>query len=149
MKPGLSIGDRSTFSRVIRPDEIVPRLFSDARVMDDMPQVLASAYMIGLFEWACVEQLAPFYDEGEGTLGVGFDLTHIAPTPPGLTVTVDTEITKIDEKTIEFHVCGHDGHDTIGEGRHKRAVVQWERFEKRLQSKSADGHSSVETQEAK
>ena len=122
-----------TFHQLI---EVVPHLFSDARVMDDMPHVLASAFMIGLFEWACVEQLAPFYEQGEGTLGTGFEITHISPTPPGLTVTVETEVTSLDGKFIGFHVRGHDGCDLIGEGRHTRALVQWDRFEKRLQGKT-------------
>ncbi len=128
MRDGLSIGGRATFRRVVRPEEVVPRLFPDARVMDDMPHVLASAYMIGLFEWACVEQIAPFYGAGEGSLGTGFELTHVSPTPPGLMVTVESEITEWDGKFIWFAVRGHDGQDLIGEGRHQRAVVQWDKF---------------------
>ncbi|MEV8465291.1 thioesterase family protein [Fluviibacterium sp. DFM31] len=135
MKPGLQIGARASFSRVIRPEEVVPRLFPDARVMDDMPEVLSSAYMIGLFEWACVEQLAPFYEDGECSLGTAFDLTHCAPTPPGLTVTVDTEVQSIDGNFIWFKVRGHDGHDLIGEGRHLRGLIGKERFEKRVAAK--------------
>ncbi|MBE3638732.1 thioesterase family protein [Mangrovicoccus algicola] len=135
MRPGLCIGDRATFSRVIRPSEVVPRLFADARVMDPMPHVLASACMIGLFEWACVEQIAPFYEAGEGSLGTGFEMTHVAPTPPGLTVTVETEIEQIDGKFIWFRVRGHDGQDMIGQGRHQRAVVQWDRFNTRVAGK--------------
>lgn len=136
MKPGLSIGDRTSFTRVIRPEEVVPLLFSDARVMDNMPHVLASAYMIGLFEWACVEQIAPYYEDGEVSLGTAFDLTHSAPTPPGLTVTVDTEVVNIDGNFIWFNVRGHDGYDLIGEGRHMRALIQKDRFDKRVLAKT-------------
>ncbi|MGB0658898.1 MAG: thioesterase family protein [Mangrovicoccus sp.] len=136
MKDGLIIGAKASFSRVIRPEEVVPRLFPDARVMDDMPEVLASAYMIGLFEWACVEQVAPFYEAGEGSLGTGFELTHVAPTPPGLTVTVETEIAEFDGKFIWFKVRGHDGQDVIGEGRHQRAFVKWDRFNAKVAAKS-------------
>lgn len=135
MRAGLAIGDRTTFRRVVRPEEVVPRLFADARTMDDMPHVLASAYMVGMFEWACVEQIAPFYETGEGSLGTGFELTHVAPTPPGLMITVDTEIESIDGKFIWFKVRGHDGIDMIGEGRHQRAVVDWERFNLRVSKK--------------
>lgn len=139
MRPGLEIGARSVFRRVVRPEEVVPRLFSDARAMDGMPHVLASAYMIGLFEWACVEQIAPFYEDGEGSLGTGFELTHVAPTPPGLMVTVETEIESMDGKFIWFKVRGHDGQDMIGEGRHQRAVVQWDRFTQKVASKRQAG----------
>ncbi|MFD0978534.1 thioesterase family protein [Tropicimonas aquimaris] len=137
MKPGLSIGDTAQFSRVIQPEEVVCRLFPDARIMDDMPEVLASAYMIGLFEWACVEQLAPYYEEGEGSLGIGFELSHVSPTPPGLTVTVDTEVEEIDGRFITFRVRGHDGQDMIGAGRHKRAVTRWNNFNAKVAAKAA------------
>jgi fluoroacetyl-CoA thioesterase len=142
MKPGLEIGARTSFTRVIRPEEVVPRLFPDARVMDDMPDVLASAYMIGLFEWACGEQLAPFYETGEVSLGTAFDMTHSAPTPPGLTVTIDTEVQSIDGNFIWFKVRAHDGHDLIGEGRHMRALVQKTRFDKRVAGKLAGGEAA-------
>lgn len=137
MKPGLAIGDRATFTREVRPDEVVCRLFPDARIMDGMPEVLASAYMIGMMEWACVEHIAPFYEEGEGSLGTGFEMTHVSPTPPGLQVTVETEIESIDGKFIWFRVRGHDGQDMIGEGRLQRAVVRWEKFNARVAGKAA------------
>ena len=92
--------------------------------------------MVGLMEWACLEQLLPFLDEGEGSLGVHVDISHVAPTPPGLTVTVETRVEEIDGEFIWFHVRAHDGVDMIGEGRHKRAVVRWENFTPRAMSKA-------------
>ncbi|MFV0335491.1 MAG: thioesterase family protein [Tropicimonas sp.] len=144
MKPGLNIGDRATFRRVVHADEVVPRLFADARVMDDMPEVLASAMMIGMFEWACVEQIAPYCEAGEGSLGIGFELSHVAPTPPGLTLSVESEVVEIDGRFITFHVRGHDGQDMIGEGRHRRAVTRWEKFNARVAAKAARARETEE-----
>jgi fluoroacetyl-CoA thioesterase len=143
VRPGLSAGARSTFRRVVRDDETVPRLFPDARIMDDMPPVLASAYMIGLFEWACVEQVAPFYESGEGSLGIGFELTHVAPTPAGLSVTVETEVEAIDGRYLTFRVRGDDGAGTIGEGRHRRALVRWDRFAEKVEARRAQAQAGV------
>ncbi len=145
MKPGLAIGDRAVFTRKVRPEEVVCRLFPDARIMDDMPAVFASAMMIGMFEWACVEQIAPYYEDGEGSLGIGFDLTHVAPTPPGLDVTVETEVVQIDGRFITFRVRGHDGQDMIGEGTHKRAVTRWEKFNAKVAAKAATAQERVES----
>lgn len=136
MKPTLRIGDTAEFSRIVPEDEVVCRLFSDATVMADMPAVFASAYMIGMMEWACVEQLAPHYEPGEGSLGTGFDLTHTAPTPPGLRVTVQSTVAQIDGKFVWFDLRAHDGVDEIGAGRHQRAVVQWDRFNARVAAKA-------------
>ena len=135
MRAGLGIGDKARFSRVVRAEETVPHLFPDSDLLRQMPDVLASAYMVALFEWACVEQLAPFYDAGEGSLGTGFELTHLAPTPPGLEVTVETEVESIDGRFIWFRVRGHDGHDLIGEGRHQRALIDRARFDARVAAK--------------
>jgi fluoroacetyl-CoA thioesterase len=135
MKPGLHIGDRATFSRVVTERDVVPDLFPDAGVLSGMPRVFATAYMVGLMEWACVEQIAPFFEDGEGSLGIHVDVDHTAPTPPGLTVTVDSEVTAIDGNKVWFKVRLCDDHGVISEGSHGRAVVKWDRFAGRVEAR--------------
>ena len=139
MKPGLSIGDRAVFRHRIGPQHSVPALYPEAATFQEMPVVLATGYFVGLMEWACVEQLAPYYDAGEGSLGTHVDFSHVAPTPPGLTVTVESEVTGIDGKFIWFKCRAHDGVDMIGEGRHQRAVVRWEKFVPKVMAKAEAG----------
>jgi fluoroacetyl-CoA thioesterase len=136
VKPGLSIGDRAVFSHRIGPQHSVPALYPEAALFQSMPTVLATGYFVGLMEWACVEQLAPYYEDGEGSLGTHVDVSHVAPTPPGLTVTVDSEVTAMDGKFIWFKVRAHDGVDMIGEGRHQRAVVRWDKFVPKAMAKA-------------
>jgi len=137
VKPGLAVGDRARFLRRVTGADTVPRLFPDAGIMADMPDVLATARMIGLMEWACVAQLSPYYEAGECSLGIHVDVSHIAPTPPGLVVTVDSEVTGIDGRFVTFAVRAHDGTELIGEGRHHRAVVQTDRFAAKAAAKVA------------
>jgi fluoroacetyl-CoA thioesterase len=92
--------------------------------------------MIVLIEWVCVRLLKPHLDAGEGSLGVHVDVSHLAATPPGLTVTVDAEVTAVDGKRVSFKVKAHDGVDLIGEGRHERFVVAWDRFNARVAEKA-------------
>jgi fluoroacetyl-CoA thioesterase len=136
MKPGLAIGDRAVFSHRIGPQHTVPALYPEAARFQDMPAVLATGYFVGLMEWACVEQLAPYYDAGEGSLGTHVDVSHVSPTPPGLTVTVETEVTGIDGKFVWFKARAHDGVDLIGEGRHQRAIVRWDKFVPKAMAKA-------------
>lgn len=136
MKPGLEIGARATFSHRIGAEHCVPHLYPESAEFRAMPQVLATGYMVGLMEWACIEQLAPFYEDGEGSLGTHVDVSHVAPTPPGLTVTVETEVTALDGRKVWFSVRAHDGVDMIGEGRHQRAVVRWDRFVPKAMAKA-------------
>ena len=137
MKPGLKSGDRARFSMTVQPGDTVPALFADRNAFPEMPVVFATAKMVGLMEWACVEQLRPYYEEGEGSLGVHVDVDHTAPTLPGQVVTVETEVEEVDGRFIWFRVTAHDGIDKIGTGRHRRAVIRNEKFNDRLDAKRA------------
>ncbi len=137
MKPGLKSGDCARFSMKVQPGDTVPALFSDRNAFPEMPVVFATAKMVGLMEWACVEQLRPYYEEGEGSLGVHVDVDHTAPTLPGQVVTVETEVEEVDGRFIWFRVTAHDGIDQIGTGRHRRAVIRNEKFNDRLDAKRA------------
>ena len=64
------------------------------------------------------------------------DVSHTAPTPPGLTITVDAECTAVDGRKVSFRVRAHDGVDLIGEGRHERFVVAWDRFNAKVADKA-------------
>jgi fluoroacetyl-CoA thioesterase len=80
--------------------------------------------------------MAPHLDPGEGSLGVHIDVSHTAATPPGLTVTVDVECIAVDGPRLTFKVKAHDGADPIGEGRHQRFVVAWDKFKARVAQKA-------------
>jgi fluoroacetyl-CoA thioesterase len=127
MRPGLQVGDRAASTVTVGPGHTVPALL-DVPEFAAMPGVLATGMMVALMEWACIRQIAPFYEDGEGSLGTHIDVNHLAPTPPGLTLTIETEVTAIEGRKLWFHVRAHDGVDLIGEGRHQRAVVMWDRF---------------------
>jgi fluoroacetyl-CoA thioesterase len=93
--------------------------------------------MIILMEWACTELLAAHLDAGEGSVGVHVDVSHLAATPPGMTVSVDAECVEIVDQRVAFSVRAHDGMDLIGEGRHERFVVAWDKFNARVAAKAA------------
>jgi fluoroacetyl-CoA thioesterase len=122
----LKVGDRHT----------VPALFPESLVFQTMPNVFATGYMVAVFEWCCTELLNDHLDPGEGSLGVLVNFKHLAATPPGLTITVECEVTAVNGKTVSFTVRGHDGVDLIGEGHHERAVVNTERFNARVAEKA-------------
>ncbi len=137
MKPGLKPGDRASFSMRVTAGDTVPALFADRRAFLDMPDVFATAKMVGLMEWACVEQLRPYYEDGEDSLGIHVDVDHSAPTLPGQVVTVETEVEEINGRFLWFRVVAHDGIDQIGAGRHRRAVIDSTKFNDRLELKRA------------
>ncbi len=137
MKGTLKVGETFAFSYPITDARTVPALFPDAPEFQVMPDVLATGYMVGLLEWTCVQLLNPHLDDGEGSLGVHVDFSHVAATPPGLTVDVKAECTSIDGNRIGFRVQAHDNRDLISEGSHERFVVDWKKFNAKVAEKAA------------
>jgi fluoroacetyl-CoA thioesterase len=136
MKPTLKRGLAHRFAYKVPENKTVPYTYPEAPEIAAMPKVFATGFMIVLMEWTCTQLLAPHLDPGEGSVGVHVDVSHLAATPPGMTVTVDVELTEIVDNRITFKVKAHDGIDLIGEGRHERFVVKWDRFDARLAAKA-------------
>ena len=136
MKPTLKPGLTHRFAYRVPDDKTVPHLYPEVADFQAMPRVFATGYMVGLVEWVCMQAMAPHLDPGEGSLGVHVDVSHTAATPPGLTVTVEAECLAVDGPRITFKVKAHDGVDPIGEGRHQRFVVAWDKFNGRLADKA-------------
>lgn len=137
MKDTLKTGLKFQFIYTVPVEKTVPHIYRESPELQTMPQVFATGFMIALMEWTCAKLLAPHLDEGEGSLGVHVDISHIAATPPGFVVTVDAEVIEIDSRRVWFHVRAHDGVDLIGEGRHGRVVVEWTRFNSRIAEKAS------------
>ena len=136
MKPSLRVGDKFCHEFTIGENKTVPALYPESAQFQKMPHVFATGYFVGLLEWACIELLAPHYEEGEGSLGTHIDISHVAPTPPGHTVVVDATLTQIDGRSFWFDVEANDNDGLIGKGRHQRAAVFWDKFKDRVAKKS-------------
>lgn len=136
MKDTLKVGDRVEFAYRVPADKTVPHLFPEAYEFAFMPTVFATGFMVGLMEWTCMKVLEPHLDAGEGSLGVHIDVTHTAATVPGQVVTVTAECIDVKGRRAAFRVSAHDGIDTIGEGRHERMVVPWDKFEAKVNDKA-------------
>jgi len=135
MKATLEVGLTYTHRFTVTPAQTVPALYPESAEFAAMPQVFATGYMVGLFEWACIELLRPHLAEGEGSLGTHVDFSHVAATPPGLSIEVVATLTRMDGRSLHFSVRGSDGVELIGEGSHRRAVVTWQRFNERVAQK--------------
>jgi len=133
LKPGLT----HRFSYKVPENKTVPYTYPEAPEIASMPKVFATGNMIILMEWTCTQLLALHLDPGEGSLGVHVDVSHLAATLPGQTVTVDVEVSEIIGNRVGFKVKAHDGIDLIGEGRHERFVVNWDKFNARVAAKAA------------
>jgi fluoroacetyl-CoA thioesterase len=137
VKAGLKVGAKAEHRLTVAMRHTVPALFAEEGAFLAMPPVFATAYMTGLMEWACVELIRPFYEADEDTLGIHVDFSHLAPTLPGQVITVTAELTGIEGRRLDFRLAAHDGIDTIGEGRHQRALIDKLKFANRLAARRA------------
>src|SRR5262249_61614059 len=96
MKPTLKAGLKHRFVYRVPDNKTVPFLFPEAADFQSMPKVFATGFMVGLFEWTCMQLMAPHLDTGEGSLGVDIGVSHEAAAPPGVTIPVDPGATGVD-----------------------------------------------------
>jgi fluoroacetyl-CoA thioesterase len=136
MKDTLQPGAKYQLAYNVPASKTVPHLYPEAVEFAIMPRVFATGFMVGLMEWTCMKVLEPHLETDEGSLGVHIDVSHIAATVPGQTVTVDAECTSVNGRRIGFTVRAHDGIDLIGEGKHERVVVHWAKFEALVNKKA-------------
>lgn len=138
LKPGLAY----QFQFKIPPTKTVPHLYPESEAFQQMPQVLATGYMVGLLEWACIEAIRPHLDwPREQSLGTRVNFSHLAATPPGLTVTVNVRLDKVEGRKLGFSITAHDGVDKITEGTHERVVIDAAKFSAKVADKSRSTRS--------
>ena len=97
--------------------------------------VFATPAMTALMEMTAWKSVAPFLEDGDGTVGTLLQITHDAPTPLGMKVFCESELLEIDGRRLVFHVAAFDEKGKIGEGRHERFVINNERFAAKAEKK--------------
>jgi len=138
MKPTLVPGIVYEMQYAVPPTKTVPALYSESSEFQEMPEVFATGYLVGLLEWACVKAVNPHLDwPREQTVGTHINVSHTAATPPGLLVTVKTRLIELQGRKLVFEVEAHDGIDSITKGTHERFVIDREKFGARVRTKAA------------
>jgi fluoroacetyl-CoA thioesterase len=134
LKPGLTF----EFSFAVPENKTVPHLYPESPEFQVMPKVLATGFMVGLFEWACIRAVNPHIDwPREQTVGIHVQLSHIAATPPGLTVTVKGKLEAVEGRKLTFSLIADDGIETISEGTHDRFVIDAAKFNGKAAAKAS------------
>jgi fluoroacetyl-CoA thioesterase len=137
MKSTLRAGLVYRFAFRMPESKTVPNLYPESALFQEMPRVLATGYLVGLMEWACIEMLEPHLDWPlEQSLGTHVDFSHVAATPPGMTITVDVRLDRVEGRKLYFTLSAHDGVDLVSQGAHERHVIDVERFNQKVAAKS-------------
>lgn len=105
--------------------------------------VLSTPAMIAFMEGVCQHCLQPYLDDGYGTVGVEVNVRHLSATPVGMRVKTECELISSEGNMYTFEVRAFDEACLIGEGTHKRCIINDEKFMKKTLSKLEKNKSGV------
>ena len=99
--------------------------------------VFATPMMIAAIENTAAGSVAGELEEGKTTVGTLVNVSHVAATPEGMEVRIETELTEIapNGKMLTFRVAAYDEAGLIGEGSHERFIVKNEKFQAKADGK--------------
>lgn len=141
MKKSLRLGIEHEFSFLVPKSKTVPALYPESAEFQKMPEILATGFMVGLMEWTCIQAVNPHIDwPREQTVGIRIDMSHIAPTPPGLSVKVNVRLVEVEGRKLIFEIEARDDIELIGKGMHERFIIYPETFLEKVRQKSQQIH---------
>ena len=99
--------------------------------------VYATPRMVSDVEYACRDFLLAHLDPGEDSVGAHVSIDHLAPTPMGLSVSIEIRVVEVDRRKVSFEFSVKDPVEEAGRGRHVRFVVETAKTRERLAAKRA------------
>lgn len=137
MRAEIQLGHCFEWQYTIPARATVPELYHDTPFCRDMPDVLATGYLVGMMELACLHGLMPFMDwPREQSLGTMVNFRHLAPTPPGMRLTIRGEVLAVEGQRVRFRVEAWDETEKVCEGEHERCLIDPVRFAARVARKA-------------
>ena len=98
-------------------------------------RVFATPWMIAMMELSACNALAPYYEEGQSSVGTHLDVSHDAATPVGMKVRAEAEVVEVDRRRIVLSVAAYDEMGLIGKGKHERFLIDAEKFIAKAENK--------------
>jgi fluoroacetyl-CoA thioesterase len=97
----------------------------------DVP-VLGTPALLALAEGACVDAIVDDLPDGQTSVGTWAEIEHLQATPVGRTVCAHATLIGHHGRRLEFSVTVDQDGETIAKVRHRRVLVDRERFLSRL-----------------
>ena len=97
--------------------------------------MFGTPFMMAMMEHAAMDCVQPDLPESKGTVGVDIHSSHLAPTPVGMTVTCESELTAVEGRKLVFKVSLHDEKGPVGGGVHERFIINNAKFAAKAESK--------------
>jgi len=118
----IEIGMKGTVENLVEREDTAAEVGSGSLL------VYATPCMVALMEAAACEAIAAGLEDSETTVGIELNIRHTSATPVGLEVRAEAEVTAVEGRIVTFSLKAFDEAGVIGEGTHKRALVNSQRF---------------------
>jgi fluoroacetyl-CoA thioesterase len=128
----MNLLDNVTIGMVAEHTVTVTSEMTISHFVANMPQVYATPMMVLHMEMAAGSSIASRLPEGFVSVGMDVKVRHLAATPIGRTVRAISRVIQIDTRSVVFEVEAWDGHRKIGDGTHRRGIVNLIEFEERF-----------------
>ncbi|MDR3466704.1 MAG: thioesterase family protein [Xanthobacteraceae bacterium] len=126
MLDAIELGMSAELSTTVTEDLTV------AHFVDGMPKVYATPMMILLMEMASGAAISPHLPDGHVSVGMEVNVRHLAATPVGRVVRAVARVARVEATSVTFEVEAFDGDRKIGDGTHRRGVVDTAKFKARF-----------------
>jgi fluoroacetyl-CoA thioesterase len=83
---------------------------------------------VALMEGAAIQALRGLLPPGHDSVGMDISVTHLRPSPLGTRVRARATVTGVEGRLVTFRVEAHQANQRIGEGLHRRAVIEIAKF---------------------
>jgi fluoroacetyl-CoA thioesterase len=111
---------------------VVPAERTVGHFVPGMPMVYATPMMILEMEMASSDAIRGHLQPGWVTVGTEVNVRHLAAALVGATVRTTAKVIAVERRVIRFEVAAFEGERKLGEGQHARALIDVEKFNKRL-----------------
>lgn len=98
---------------------------------------LATPMMIALMEAAAVDAVQEYLPEGWTTVGTRVDVEHLRASPLGDVVTAEAVLLRTEGRALDFSVTAADSTGIIGQGTHRRFIVNLNTFMEKLKNRGS------------
>lgn len=125
----ISVGLKGEVFTLVEPEDTALSVGSGSL------RVYATPCMAALMEGAACEALDGLLSDDQTTVGTELNISHLSATPVGMEVRAEATVTAVEGKTVTFSLEAFDEAGKIGEGTHKRIIINTQRFLDKVYSK--------------
>lgn len=115
-------------------EELVTMELTASHIGSGTVRVLATPMMIALMEKTSRISVKPYLEEGEETVGIHVNVSHVASTPIGKKVWCDTELIDIDRRRLVFKVAVYNDNGLVERGHTNALLSMWHVLRPRMNS---------------